>query len=193
MKLIDLVNNVDKSENNECTGIRYDLESFINDLEYSPNNWSLSQPDDNIQLRCYWAANHICTDTWVGIRLYFLNDVFVALSTQNGRKCDEIIEWKDKESATAVLDFIKSIDEPEEVPDFKPMNLDEDIGDGYPIEFTGQMLVKEVLYNGELVKVTYDNTEGYKNFHNIRVVGSDGVEKTIDVRDILVPWYLKKD
>lgn len=193
MKLIDIINNVDKSAKNEDTSVRWDMELFMRELNYSQCNWTLHQPENNIRLRCYWAANHICTDTWVGIRLYFLDDVFVALSTQSARKSDEILEWKDKQSADDVLNYIRSIDTPEEIKEFTPLNLEEELGDGYPIGFTEQMLVKEVLYNGELVKVTEDNGNHYKNFHNIKIVGSDGIEKQIDVRDILVPWYVKKE
>lgn len=192
MKLIDLINNVDKSEQNEETSIRWNLELFCNELNYSANSWSLKQPDDNIRLKCYWAANHCCTDTYVGIRLYFLDDQFVALSTQAGRKCDEHIEWKDKSSAMNVLSYIRSIDDPEEIQEFNSMDLEEEMGDGYPIGYTGQMLVKEVLYNGELVTVIKDKSECYTNFHNIVIRTGAGEEKTIDVRDILVPWYVKK-
>ncbi len=48
----------------------------------------------------------ICTDTRVGICLYFLNDEFVCLTTQSGRKMREDFHWVSVETKEKVLDWL---------------------------------------------------------------------------------------
>ena len=50
------------------------------------------------KLTYYWASRWQCTDSWVGIRLYFYEGEFVAVSSQSARKSHENFDWKDKES-----------------------------------------------------------------------------------------------
>lgn len=50
-----------------------------------------------------------CTDTMVGLYAHFFDREFVALSFQEGRKCDCHIFWKSKADSKKVQDFILSI------------------------------------------------------------------------------------
>ena len=66
------------------------------------------------ELECYWAITWICTDTAVGLRLYYLNDKFVAISYQSSRKGDEIFEWVSeqiwKDTRNFMIDRLKTED-----------------------------------------------------------------------------------
>lgn len=192
MKLKDIIANLDKSKSNEDDEVYWDLEGFALELEL--NCHGIKQDGNNLRLKCYWIANHLCTDTWVGIRAYFLDKEFVCLSTQQGRKCDETFEWVSKDSFRNVKNYITSLQEKQEYDndpvDF--LDMEEDFGEGYPIEFTGQCLKKDVLWKGKEVTIVKDNNERYTNFHTITVVEKDTSRQVdIDVREILVPWYTR--
>ena len=116
------------------------------------------------------------------------------MSTQQGRKCDETFEWVSKDSFRNVKNYITSLQEKQEYDndpvDF--LDMEEDFGEGYPIEFTGQCLKKDVLWKGKEVTIVKDNNERYTNFHTITVVEKDTSRQVdIDVREILVPWYTR--
>lgn len=189
MKLKDIIANLDKSDQNTEW---VDLEDMMSEVNYNSSGfaWDVKQDSDNPRLKCYWIANHLCTDTWVGLRAYFLDDQLVCCSRQSGRKCDEHFEWVSVETKTQVREYIKSLDISEEEWDAPSiLDMEEDWGVGYPIKFTGQMLRNKVLYQGGLVEVIRDDSEGYNNFHTITVKFSENRGADIDVREILVPWY----
>lgn len=190
MKLKDIIANLDKSDQSSDY---VDLEDMMTEVNYTSSGfaWEIKQDKDNPRLKCYWIANHICTDTWVGLRAYFLDDKLVCCSHQAGRKCDEHFEWVSLESKLQVREYIKSLDASadEVVDEPSLLDMEEDMGIGYPIQFTGQMLRNKVYYKGELVDVIRDDSEGYKNFHTITIKFDDGLTTNIDVRETLVPWY----
>lgn len=172
MKLKDIIANLDKSAKN-MDGV--DLEAMSTEVGYVSNSWLISQDRDNPRMKSYWIANHICTDTWVGYRAYFLDDVFVCCSHQGARKSDEVYTWVSVEAKIQVKEYIKSLDtvaiEEEEA---SLLDMEEDMGDGYPIQYTEQMLRNKVLYNGGIVEVVRDDGDGYKNCHTITVKSTDG-------------------
>ena len=189
MKLKDIIANLDKSDQNSDY---VDLEDMMAEVNYTSSGfaWEIKQDKDNPRLKCYWIANHICTDTWVGLRAYFLDDQFICRSHQGAHKSSEYFEWVSVEDKKLTLEYIKSLDTSEDEFDETPLlDMEEDMGIGYPIQFTGQMLRKKVYYKGELVDVIRDDSEGYKNFHTITIKFDDGLTTDIDVRETLVPWY----
>lgn len=187
MKIKDIIANLDKSPSNEddCT---WDVEKIAQDLDVE--SCGVFQREGNIRLKCYWIGKHLCTDTWVGIRAYFLDDNFVCASKQNARKCDENFYWVSDEAANDVRKYILSL-KCEDDLSVSLLDLDEDIGEGYTVEYTGQLLTKEVMYQGSLVTVIKDSNNGYTNFHTI-TVEKDGNMLDIDVRDVIVPWPILK-
>lgn len=65
MKILEIANRIDKSEKNEDW---ISTEDIGNELEMSVPHV------EQDRLKCYWIANWYCTDTWVGLRMYFLDD-----------------------------------------------------------------------------------------------------------------------
>ena len=191
MKLGYLIENIDKSDSN--TEKWFCLEQWVQECNLSC--YGIGQPCDNQRFVAYWLGNHICTDTWVGLRVYFLDEKPVAISHQSSRKGDEDIEWFSEEAYLSVREYLLSLSEEDE-PDIptKFVNMEDEMGEGYPIQYTEQALRKEVLYKGKLVDITKDNGEGYTNFHTITIKEKDtSREVDIDVREILVPWYTNKE
>jgi hypothetical protein len=102
MKVKDIIETVDKSKENYCWP---DIEDFMSELDVS----SYGSADYNkFQSRVsgYWFVSWVCTDTRVGGRVYFMDDQPVAISYQEGRKCDEVFEFISVESAQKVRDFV---------------------------------------------------------------------------------------
>ncbi len=191
MKLKEIVSKLDMSEGNQ-----EDLWSIPDDMLYEfnlqgQNHISL---ESNTRFNCYWVGNHYCTDSWVGIRCYVLDGFPVAVSQQQGRKCDENFEWLDLESFQKTHKFVLSLledDEEELNPTFA--DLEEDMGEGYKVSYVGQLLTKDVEYQGAVVKVTKEQgrINGGYNFHTIEVDHPEQGLIEIDIRDIVIPWKIK--
>lgn len=190
MLLKDIISNLDKSKQNEDNNIIWDLEDIGSEVGVELP-YGTFQDKDDYKLKCYWVANHYCTDTYVGYRAYFLGDEFVALSYQQARKSDEVYKWFSKEAFIKVRDYIlslqvgESVDFPEEF-----LDMEEDFGKGYPVQYTGELLRKDVWLGREMVRVKDERSfvNGKHNFHQIIVQNGNKLIET-DIRNILVPWY----
>lgn len=131
---------------------------------------------DDTRLKSYYIKIHYCTDSYVGIKAYFLDDEFIALSNQIGRKYPEEFDFVSTEIAEKVKDYLLSLLEPEEhsanvsVIDY----LDEEIPNTYKIEYNTQILQKKAIYKGErvdIIKTDFEN-EGIKSpnyFHSVLI------------------------
>lgn len=190
MLLKDIISNLDKSEQNEDKSVVWELEDLGSEVGVQLQ-WGTHQDKDDYKLKCYWVANHYCTDTYVGYRAYFLEDEFVALSYQPARKSDEAYEWVSKEAFIKVRNYILSL-QVEESVDFPEefLDMEEDFGKGYPVQYTGQLLRKDVWLDNNMVRVKEERSflNGDYNFHQIIVQNGNKLIET-DIRNILVPWY----
>lgn len=189
MKFKDIIDNLDKSETNRDDSCVWDLSSLQFDLGICQE--SVQQDRNNPRLVCYWIANHYCTDTYVGLRAYFFDDKFVAQSWQPARRSDESFEWANKEGALKVRDYILSLSLENDEFDVKIMSdVNEEMGIGYQVQYAGELLTKDVIYNSQNVKVVKEPREinGKMNFHTITIEYSGGNQEDIDIRDVFVPW-----
>jgi hypothetical protein len=64
----------------------------------------------------FWIRSWICTDTRVGLAFYFLDGEPVATSWQQGRKCDENIDFFSNEAAEKVREWLLSMAEADQPP-----------------------------------------------------------------------------
>lgn len=186
MKIKDLIENFDKKDEDHS----FDMETISEALDYTPYALYLSQVEGNERLKCYWAGKHCCTDTWVGVRLYYLDDVFVCMSYQTARKQDEEFLWVNQEAALKVRSYCMELDETR-IFSVDEIDFEEEIGDGYTVEYTGQLLDKSVVYQDQIVEVVKDSHDNHTNFHTITIKNQEGVLIDVDVRDVYVPWPTK--
>lgn len=128
MTILELAARIDKSLKNED-------EWFIFDgiLENEFGIFDIIQAEKNTRLKSYWLQRWLCTDTYVGRKLYFFDDKFVAMSYQSGRKQDKNFYWVSNENFKEVRDYMLSLAEPEEL---KPENLliDEDLQEEFEFD-----------------------------------------------------------
>lgn len=103
MKICDLINKVDKSENNAEW---VNIEGIAGEL-----GLNISFSDDNPSLKSYWLSKTLDTDTHVGLEAFFLNNEFVFLIRSTGRKNGFYYEWASKETKEKVFNYLISISE----------------------------------------------------------------------------------
>lgn len=146
MKIIEIAERIDKSKSNE---------EWI-DIQDIGRELGLDVPFvEQERLKSFWVGNWYCTDTYVGYRMYFLDDVAVAFSVQNGRKSAENFHWFSLESATNVKKYLLSlISENEKELNITICDVNEDIGDSFKISYNAEILENDnVTFNGEKVKL----------------------------------------
>lgn len=78
--------------------------------EFEIYEW-LEQPQDNERLTYCYYHRWICTDTEVGIRVWYLDDEPVCISWQPYRKSNETFGWISKEKFNEVRSYAFSLKE----------------------------------------------------------------------------------
>ena len=179
MKLIDIANKIDKSKKNES---QVDTMEFSSELNYEFDYVSQDR------LKAYWIGNWYCTDSYVGHRMYFLDDEPVAVSTQTGRKSNETFKWFSKELTLKVKDYLISLMSKDDELNIMVCDINRDIGDSFKISFNGEILnPKNATYNGgesiEILERIKDTPDwGIDEMLKVRL--NSGEEKVLNVRDL---------
>lgn len=82
--------------------------STICENEFEIHEW-LQQPKDNEKLTYCYYQRWICTDTEVGIRVWYFENKPVCISYQPFRKSDEAFGWLSKEDFETVRNYAFSL------------------------------------------------------------------------------------
>lgn len=184
MKLIDVANKVDKSKQNEDWVDTTDIgEELGIDVPYT----------DQDRLKCYWVGSWLCTDTYVGYRMYFLDDEPIAFSVQNARKSDEKFHWFSEEIATKAKDYLLTLVVEEEYElNVTVCDINQDIGDTYKIEFNSQIIDPDrAELNSEKVEILERvKNEPYGIDTELKIKLLNGEEKSVSIRDLDFGYYV---
>jgi len=192
MKLIDIANKIDKSKKNECY---INVSNFTYNLNYDRFDYDEFDYDNesNQRLKAYWFGNWHCTDSYVGYKMYFLDNEPVAVSTQNGRKSDEEFEWFSEELAIKVKNYLISLMPKKREVNITLCDINDDIGDGYKIHYNGQLLPKynKPIFNGESVKILEEmKNKPYGTDDRLKIKLNSGEEKEIGISDLDFKFYV---
>lgn len=144
MKLIDALLNVKKDEPDDI-----DIELFFQ--EFNLNCGSIDYTKYMSSVKAYWIKKWYCSDTWVGMKAIYLNDELVGYLNQVGRKCGVSIKYVSEESAKKLKTFIEDL--LGDIENFSIIDMNEEIGKFYAVDYTQQLLDKEGFYNGK--RATY--------------------------------------
>jgi len=188
MELQHIVDTIDKSNpmQMDITGIAYEM-GLPNGDEW---DWS-----DN-EFKQYWVRRHYCTDTHVGVTAMFLNDEFVGVTQQTGRKMDVEYQWVSTEAYRKVRDFVMSLCLPEEVEDdgIAIVDMSEEMGDGYHVSYGSQILDKEAIFEptGEAVTFvrSFDRHTEVEKWRDVEVKFPNGEKRVINMSEYLIPYKL---
>lgn len=188
MKLIEISNKIDKSNRNESY---VDVTDFTREFQY---DFDYIEQD---RLKAYWIGNWYCTDSYVGYRMYFFDGEPVAISSQLGRKSDEEFEWFSEELALKVRDYLISLMIKKEVQlNFDICDPNEEIGDGYKIQFNSQILNPEhACYNGEPVKILerIKETPDWGIDKELKVQLPSGEVTQMNINDLTFRYHVLSD
>lgn len=114
MKLKDIIQNLDMSEQNQAPDVDIQRVALALGLGYA-DGWH----DFQERVKKYWVSSWMCTDTRVGLAVYVMDGEPVAISGQVARKSDEHFEFFSVEAGIKMRNFILSLQEywPFEVSD----------------------------------------------------------------------------
>ena len=160
-------------------------ERLANEFDIYNLSWS-----EDTRLQAYFLRKWYCTDSYVGLRAYFLDGEFVATSWQSGRKMNEDFTFVSEISAKKVRDYLLSLVEEEngiKVNTLSDEELDKEIPDTFKLEYNSQILHKTGLLNGERVEIvkkhySWDDKEKY--FHTVEIKRENGEQMEIDCREL---------
>lgn len=183
MKIKDLIVNLDRSESTQT-----DID--LDDLACQFNLYSNFKFDyEQTRLTSYWVRSWMCTDTWVGYKVYFFDDIPVAFSSQTARKSSEEIEWVSEDAYRKVKEYISSFAEQEPI---SILNLEEEIPDTYKISYASQWLNinDTALFNSKEVKVL--RRQNFRDWDNNNVIILlNGMETVVNIKDLDFRYNLK--
>jgi hypothetical protein len=137
----------------------------------------------------------LCTDTHVGCSAIYWNGEFIAITSQECRRCDTTVEWVSEEVFNRVSAFIKTLVEDEP---YKPkcLNLEGDCPTTFKLSYTGQLLSDWAFYEGKKYMIEQELTheEERKDFisNQVWIVTEDG-PKQVNINELEFPVLLKED
>lgn len=105
MTILELIRNIDKSKQNEDI-----VDVSIVAREF---NLMIENVEQN-RLKSYWVYKHFSDSVLTGVKIYFLNEEPIAITTRLGRKDKESFTWFSEELALKVKDYLKYFPEEEE-------------------------------------------------------------------------------
>ena len=187
MTLQEIIDNIDKSNK----------DSYVN-LEEIAREFNIHEyvDGDDSRISSYYYAKWLCTDSWVGGRVYFLDDKPICVSWQSGRKSYEDFEWISQEAFNITHQYILTLISPN-IPIPAIADLTQELGVGFHVEYGSQLLHGNVIYKstGTIVKVTkkFNDMSDVKMWNYIEVQFPDGEIKEVSMSDILAPFDLKKN
>lgn len=185
MKLIEIAGKIDKSKKNEDS---VDIYEIGRELDI---NLDWVEQD---RLKSYWVGNWYCTDSYVGYKMYFLDDIPVAFSIQEGRKCDENIKWFSKELALKVKEYLITLMiEKEEDLYIETCDINEDIGESYKIQFNNQILNSDMaMLNNESIKIIQriKETPDWGIDQELKIQLANGDEKVVNISELDFKYHL---
>ena len=205
MTILKLIEEI-KAKNLWETGFK-ELEELLSELqipEISTSDYYWSEVSTEEQRTAFenrfksaWIRKHYCTDSWVGAKLYWFDDILIGYSNQEGRKCSLNMDLF--ESALPTLELIKTeilklvgSKEIRTISD-EEFGFETEMDKGYTVDYCSQLLTKTIYRNDtdEELTVTDSRLDYYlpsKEWSNVKVRDSKGEEYTYSLNDCYIPW-----
>ena len=183
----------------------YDISPTLLELMGMDSYWLLDSIWDQTQFRGYWLRNSNCTDTVVGIMVWFLKDKLVACSEQTTRKAKEQWAWVSKEAYLDVKTYLKRFLSEDEVPLIDELDK-EGITLFYTLEYADQLTYKNrkaAYIKATSVKLkdvdrprnkngsVYPLPEGVKD-HTVVVTFKNNRKLCMDIRELTFKLFVEE-
>lgn len=188
MKIIETIKRVDRSDKNL---VWPDLDEFCEEFGIYRDDYIAKAYDKFAErVKGYHLTKWMCTDTWVGLVVYFLDDEPIAISYQTARKSEKRYTFVNSESADKLMNFILSLLKEDNRNLVEILNLDDEIDEFYAVNFTGQLLADEGYVDNRHCVIINKFKEDYITKRAI-VKFDDGEEKEINIYDFKIPICIK--
>lgn len=135
---------------------------------------------DKIELFRIRLTTWYCTDSWVGVSVILLGDTPVCICNQVGRKWDEEYKWVNKERYLEVKSIAEKAKYPEAEREIESLDLNEEFGDSYQIEFASQLISDfhtSAIFKGE--KVSIKKIKEPYGSSRVNITFDDGKEQNV--------------
>lgn len=203
MKLNVLLDELDKSKENECP---INIQNFAY-CEFGLDSYNFA---NNERLKAYYVSGSYSVDTIVGVVAYYYEGTLVGLSKQSSRSARRVFYWTSEESRLLVAEYCKSlIIVAYDLPELNVLDLDQEMGIGYSVEYSENFLTDDVLYKindayvpvkivyrfkclEDFTKQDYDDLNISGNVYQpnyIRVQLPDGSTKAVRSNAVLVNYH----
>lgn len=188
MKLYELLSNLTKEEWNHVPfsqmwcGVLDEMQIY--DYNYPYNI-------DDLGIDTYWMGRWYDTDTHVGYAAMFWNGELLCVTSQHGRKTGITFEWVSESKYKEFKNYLISVFQCEEKEGIMLLDFDEDIGEGFNINFDGESFEEHFTKpcytssgNVQLSPITYP--KDVPSWRRKEVNTSQGI---MPWSDITIPWY----
>lgn len=187
MKLSEAIQKVIKTKENETDADIDDFSRAVNaDVWFGWNDeWSK-------RVKGYWLVRWICTDTWVGRRVYLFDGEPIAVSYQSARKSDEYIEFLSNEAAIKIRNFLFELKGEEERPEFDIADQEKEIEEFYNFDLTDYFIERKGFVDDRPVDIinerwfAEDDDKRWVCEHAV-VRFEDGEERVVHAEEIHFP------
>lgn len=189
MKLSEAIERLDRSDQNKCWiaedfAAELGLESLFPYLDYEEHGFA-----------SYFLTSWLCTDTHVGTSIVFYAGEPIAVVHQESRRGGKAYAWiGGYETKLKMRGVLLSLYQAQDGETFVA-DLNEDIGEGFAVTYSGELLDKTVLLKetGEPVEVvkTYRSFDQVDRWRHIDIRPTGGKKQTVTMAEILVPYRVK--
>lgn len=187
MKLKDIIANLSKDSPER------DLDTIAYAVGFDSFDFDYEKAENDGRLVYYWIMAWYCTDSYVGLRGYYLDNELVAVSEQQGRKYKEKFNWTSKDAFIKVKNYIKSFETIQD-EDIDLLNEEEEFPDGgYTVDFRNSLLRyhKFGTYEGRKVEIVWPQPKSDNYIDKTVVLIDNGECKTVPVNDVIFPYGVK--
>lgn len=180
-----------------------DLEHLANEFQIDNVYW-----DENERLKEAKVQVWICTDTWVGTTVYFLDDEPIAIGIKTARKSTEEITYLSKDSVDKTRNYFLSLQDNVNICIMSDDELNEEMNSFYETKYACEILHKYgLVWNSSLEKYEvvevlrkacyYDSDDFFTDkFHDVHIKyleKSKNAKIIIDNREIKFLYGQKLD
>lgn len=194
MRLIDAMHLVDRSNENRCE-IGETFQREVNEVYAEYDDVKL-----NTRLASYYLIRWMCTDEWVGVLVYLMDDQPVAVSTQMSRKSSVNFEWISAEAFAKVRQFVDEC-RIAESPVITILNPEEQLPDARAVSYVSQLIDRVGYYKGRkceavredwLLDLQRDRKYDFKDKDRgtLLVTFEDGTKEWIKIEEFMIPLRL---
>lgn len=182
MKLGDMIKKVNRSEENS-TGAY--LDEFCEVLGITDYIYGYDEFSERV--KGYYLSKWLCTDSWVGTIVYYMDDEPIAVSVQSARKSDREYAFINEGIAEKVRAFILTLIG-NTYPEISLLDMDEELGETYTVTYSSQLLTGLGFVDGNSCKVIKESNKITSK--GITVEFGDGKVQDMDVKDFHIPYNI---